>query len=265
MRWGSAHSPPGLEGTGSWNLMTLRLAGGQAEGPQEGVCVHGQSQEPAEGHSLGPEVASMPYSVPHLLTFLACAHAVPSGWASGVPNTFPFFRCQLGHLPPKPCLMPKIGTGSFSGCPQCPAPSLSRHWSHQGWGCCLAVMSLSTDGCAQLTAVCPAPVWYPAPGVVSSVSQQSWALIQACPVLQCPPGSREPGATCQCPPSPAGTLAPSPLAIYCLPHTCPRPTFPSFRNKTALTTSSKPSLTTRHPGAAELGICFLGSLTSLQE
>lgn len=108
--------------------------------------------------------------------------------------------------------MPKIGAGASSGRPQCPAPSLSRHWSHGGWGCCLA---------AQLTAVCPAPVWYPAPGVVSSGSQQSWAPIQACPVLQCPPGGRDPGAARQGPHSPAGTLAPSPLARL---HTHPLPT-----------------------------------------
>lgn len=78
-------------------------------GRRKGSVFTGQSQDPAEGHSLGPEVASMPCSVPHLLTFSACAQAVPSGWASGVPKTFPLFRCQPGHLPPKPCLMPKIG------------------------------------------------------------------------------------------------------------------------------------------------------------
>lgn len=162
----------------------------------------------------------MPCSVPHLLTFSACAHAVPSGWASGVPKTFPLFRCQPGHLLPKPCLMPKIGQVPLWA-PAVPCTLPKSALVTAGVGVLPGCDVTFTDGCAQLTAVCPAPVWYPAPGVVSSVSQQSWALTQACPVLQCPPGSREPGAACEGPHSPAGTLAPSPSARL---HTHPLPT-----------------------------------------
>lgn len=206
--------------------------GGQRDpalrGLRKGPVFTGQSLGPASGAPDGIHALRRAPAADTLGPGTCC----PSGWASSLPGTLPFFRHRPGLLP----LAQGLGRCLFWATRgPCTSPKSQ-------WGACLVRMLTFSEGYPQLTAVGRVPSVLPsvtqAPGLVSSVSQRSQQQSQLCRSLGRVPGSLSPS-----------TVVPALCNPVHSHHTLVPCPFPSSGTLLCLTTSRKPSLTTQ--GAQE--------------